>query len=378
MPAYGTNLTPAAFMETLRPANNPRRARRSTRDQRRASPARPGRTDGARCRRERACGARPGCGDRRWGGLRGGWRSAVATDAQRFGMGRLAAFLCGLGAIVLALASPLDALAGRLLQAHMTQHMLLMMVAPPLLWLGAPVASMLRGFPRRIRHGIAAGLAVPAMRRIESMIAHPAPLAGSRSSSRSGAWHTPRLYELALSSDGWHHLEHACFFMTAMMFWRPVILAWPAWSPWRRWTMIPYLLLEDFQNTVLAAILTMSDRVIYPAYAARLGTITALEDQSSGGRDHVGAGFGRVPRRGGRGGGGHPGVPQASGRLQAPLVAGEDPAGGGGVGLLGWPVSECGRLRRGDGTQCQGNGRAAALRRGPSLPSPIQLLCAPA
>ncbi len=70
-----------------------------------------------------------------------------------------------------------------------------------------------------------------------------------------------------------------------MMFWRPVILAWPARSSWPRWTVIPYLLLADLQNTVLAAILTLSDRVIYPAYLTvpRTGTITALEDQSVAG-----------------------------------------------------------------------------------------------
>src|SRR5260370_14764304 len=70
-----------------------------------------------------------------------------------------------------------------------------------------------------------------------------------------------------------------------MVFWRPVILAWPARSPWPRWTMIPYLLLADLQNTVLAAILTFSDRVIYPAYAtiARAGGISALDDQSMAG-----------------------------------------------------------------------------------------------
>ena len=70
-----------------------------------------------------------------------------------------------------------------------------------------------------------------------------------------------------------------------MMFWRPVILAWPARSWWPRWTVIPYLLLADLQNTVLAAILTLSDRVIYPAYLTvpRTGTITALEDQSVAG-----------------------------------------------------------------------------------------------
>ena len=212
----------------------------------------------------------------------GGWRALSRTLPRRFGVGRLAAFLCGLSAIVLALASPLDALASRLLQAHMTQHMLLMMVAPPLLWLGAPVAPMLRGLPRRIRRLVATGLAAPAARRIAPVIAHPA-VGWISFTVAFWAWHVPRLYELALSSDGWHHVEHACFFTAAMMFWRPVILAWPTRCPWRRWTMIPYLLLADFQNTALAAILTLSDRVIYPAYAARLGTITALEDQSVAG-----------------------------------------------------------------------------------------------
>jgi cytochrome c oxidase assembly factor CtaG len=211
-----------------------------------------------------------------------GWRALSRRTPQRFGPRRLAAFLAGLGAIVLAVGSPLDALAGRLLQAHMTQHMLLMMVAPPLLWLGAPVAPMLLGIPRRIRRAVAAELAAPSLRRITSLIAHPA-VGWTSFAVAFWVWHTPWFYELALRSDAWHHVEHACLFTTAMMFWRPVILTWPARSPWPRWTMIPYLLLADLQNTVLAAILTLSDRVIYPAYAARLGTIAALEDQSVAG-----------------------------------------------------------------------------------------------
>ncbi len=213
-----------------------------------------------------------------------GWRDLSRQMPQRFDTGRLAVFLGGLGAITLAIASPLDALAGQLLSAHMTQHLLLMMVAPPLLWLGAPVAPMLRGLPRRIRRSVAAGLASRPVRTTADVIAHPA-FGWVSFAVAFWAWHTPRLYELALQSHAWHHLEHACFFATAMLFWRPVILAWPARSPWPRWTMIPYLLLADLQNTVLAAILTLSDRVIYPAYAmiARAGTISALEDQSLAG-----------------------------------------------------------------------------------------------
>jgi len=77
-----------------------------------------------------------------------GWSALWRRMPERFGPGRLAAFLAGLGVIVLAAASPLDILASQRLWAHMTQHQLLMMVAPPLLWLGAPLAPMLCGLPR--------------------------------------------------------------------------------------------------------------------------------------------------------------------------------------------------------------------------------------
>jgi cytochrome c oxidase assembly factor CtaG len=202
----------------------------------------------------------------------------------RFGTGRPAAFLGGLGVMALATASPLHTLAGQRLSAHMTQHQLLMMLAPPLLWLGAPVAPMRLGLPRWIRGMVAAGLATRIVRTRAHVIAHPA-FGWFSFTVAFWACHAPRLYELALRSHAWHHLEHACFFATAMAFWRPVILAWPARSPWPRWTMIPYLLLGDLGDMVLAAILTFSDRVIYPAYAtiSRAGPITALDDQSVAG-----------------------------------------------------------------------------------------------
>src|SRR5207244_3252443 len=176
-----------------------------------------------------------------------GWRVLSRRMPLRFSESRLAAFLGGLGVIAFALASPLDALAGRRLSAHMTQHQLLMMLAPPLLWLGAPVAPMLLGLPRWIRRPIATALASRVGRATADVSAHPA-FGWISFAVAFWAWHTPRLYELALRSHAWHHLEHACFFATAMLFWRPVILAWPARSPWPRWTMIPYLLLADLQN----------------------------------------------------------------------------------------------------------------------------------
>src|SRR5258706_15501863 len=61
--------------------------------------------------------------------------------------GRLYATVGGLGALVLAIASPVDALAGFLLSAHMVQHLFLLAVAPPLLLLGAPTRVLLRALP---------------------------------------------------------------------------------------------------------------------------------------------------------------------------------------------------------------------------------------
>ena len=60
---------------------------------------------------------------------------------------RSALFFSGLVALVLALASGIEILAGDLFSIHMLQHMLLTIVAAPLLMLGAPVRPLLRGLP---------------------------------------------------------------------------------------------------------------------------------------------------------------------------------------------------------------------------------------
>jgi cytochrome c oxidase assembly factor CtaG len=98
-------------------------------------------------------------------------------------------------------------------------------------------------------------------------------------------WHLPPMYELALRSRSWHEVEHACFLGTALLFWWPVVQPWPGRAHWPRWTMIPYLLIADLQNTALAAFLTFYDRPLYPTYAAapRLWDISVLNDQAAAG-----------------------------------------------------------------------------------------------
>ena len=213
-----------------------------------------------------------------------GWTTVSRRMPERFGTSRLVAFMAGIASLILGLSPPVDALAPVLLQAHMIQHLLLMIVAPPLLWMGAPVAPMLLGLPKPIRRWVAIALASPLGRYLARVLASPV-VSGAAFFIAFWTWHVPALYDLALRSDLWHHVEHACFFATAVLFWRPVILPWPARSAWPRWAMIPYLVLGDLQNSVLAAILTFSDHVIYPAYDAvpRSPGFSALEDQAIAG-----------------------------------------------------------------------------------------------
>src|SRR5262249_51340433 len=94
-----------------------------------------------------------------------GWLVLSRRMPDRFGRAQAGAFLGGLATLILALCSPLDGLGRQFLQAHMIQHLLLMLVAPPLLWLGAPVAPLLLGLPRPVRRQVAIALGTLPMRR---------------------------------------------------------------------------------------------------------------------------------------------------------------------------------------------------------------------
>ncbi|MFT3882162.1 MAG: cytochrome c oxidase assembly protein [Gemmatales bacterium] len=214
-----------------------------------------------------------------------GWLFLHRRDPERWHAGSLCAFLGGLAAIYLALASPIEPFAGLLLQVHMVQHLLLMMVAPPLLWLGEPLLPMLRGLPRSIRVYWATPLLTsPALRRFFGTLTHPI-VALLVFIAMSGLWHLPALYDLAMRSTGWHYLQHLSFLLSALLFWYPVVRPHPSKPQWSLWLLLPCLFLADLFNTLLSAVLTFSDRVLYPYYdeVPRLGGITALDDQSAAG-----------------------------------------------------------------------------------------------
>src|SRR5207302_10204647 len=131
-----------------------------------------------------------------------GWRALRKRDSSRWTPGRLAAFLGGLAAVFVALASPVEPFAALLLQVHMVQHLLLMMVAPPLLWLGAPLFPLLRGLPAPVRIYWAAPLfRSPRVRGLFQRLTHPG-IALPLFAGTFWLWHVPALYDVALRSDG--------------------------------------------------------------------------------------------------------------------------------------------------------------------------------
>jgi putative membrane protein len=214
-----------------------------------------------------------------------GWARIRRTRQAQFSVGRLAAFLCGVVVLFVAVASPLDTFSESLLFMHMAQHYVLMSVAPPLIVLGAPVVPMLRGLPRWMIRGLLRPLFVTRALPFAGRLLTRPRVAWLAMNATYIGWHIPRAYEFALASENWHNFEHACFFLTNVMFWWPIIRPWPSSPLQSRWVLIPYLLLADVINTCVSAFLCFSGRLLYPSYDAipRPFGLSALNDQVAAG-----------------------------------------------------------------------------------------------
>jgi cytochrome c oxidase assembly factor CtaG len=214
-----------------------------------------------------------------------GWRRLRALHSTLLPQWRLVCFLAGIASLWLAIASPLDTFANFLLTVHMIQHLLLMLVAPPLILLASPEIPMRRGLPRwAVRNTLGPFLQWPLLKRFGRTLTHPAFCWIVGTLALLG-WHVPTAYDLALTSPGWHGVEHVCFFGTSILFWWPVIQPWPSFSHWPRWSVPAYLLCSSIVGSILAAFLCFSDRPLYSTYAAmpRLFGLSALEDQATAG-----------------------------------------------------------------------------------------------
>src|SRR5213592_2596913 len=135
---------------------------------------------------------------------------------------RTASFVAGLVTIVVALDSPVDDLAEELLWVHMVQHVLILMVAPPLLALARPWNRMWHGFPlgfrRRTARAVTQSPRLAPLRTAAGLLQDPLP-SWLAFNVTFLAWHVPAAYDATLHSQFVHALEHATFFGTALLFW---------------------------------------------------------------------------------------------------------------------------------------------------------------
>ncbi len=214
-----------------------------------------------------------------------GFRAIRRTRPALFPTWRAFCFLGGLLALFLAIASPLDSLSNLLLAVHMTQHLLLMSVAPPLVALGAPQVPLLRGLPKMwVREGLGPFFTLAPVHALQRLLKSRL-VAWLLMNLAFLAWHVPRAYDLALAHPQLHEVEHGCFFFTSLLFWWPIVEPWPTVYKGSRWLLLPYLMSADIVNTALSAFLSFSGRVVYPSYAnaPRLFGISALNDQVAAG-----------------------------------------------------------------------------------------------
>ncbi len=214
-----------------------------------------------------------------------GWLRLRRRGVAYFGPWHLASMLGGIFALYIAMQSPLEAFGSLLLQIHMLQHLLLMFIAPPLIWLSRPELPLLIGLPRVLRQAVVAPLIRDdGVRMLIRGLRHPV-VAWLLFVMATWIWHLPALYTRALTSTFWHEAEHATFFLAALCFWHVVIAPYPHARRANRWVVLPFLFLAGLQGTALSALLTFSDRVLYAHYLTvpRIWQILPLDDQAIAG-----------------------------------------------------------------------------------------------
>jgi cytochrome c oxidase assembly factor CtaG len=189
----------------------------------------------------------------------------------------LAAVWFAIGLVVIAgsLLGPLDGLADASLAWHMVQHLALVLVAAPLLLLGAPLRLALGALPPRAGSAFARVLNSRPVR----VLTNPG-VAWVQFVLVMYGTHFSPLYEAALENDAVHACEHALYLTSALIFWTPVLAVAPAPHAPPHPVRILMLFLALPASAFLGFAFYVSKHVMYAHYAARPG---ALDDQIAGG-----------------------------------------------------------------------------------------------
>lgn len=201
-----------------------------------------------------------------------------AGTMRRLGSFTRTATLGGLLALAVALSPPLDQAGESLLTAHMVQHLVLMLVAAPLLALGkaeAYLATLLPHSPRRHLH-----------RKLNLTGLNPllAPfIAWLLFGAALWLWHVPAFYEAAVHQDLAHITQHVAFLVPAWFFWRTTLTG--TTSRRAGFPLAAVLLFTTMvHSNALAGMLVFASEPWYSTYVTAGETgLTALQDQQLAG-----------------------------------------------------------------------------------------------
>ncbi|HEY4378434.1 MAG TPA: cytochrome c oxidase assembly protein [Acidimicrobiales bacterium] len=198
---------------------------------------------------------------------------AVWGAWARLGPGRVVStwragcFVGGLLVAAGAVVGPMDGLADRSLPAHMTQHVLLMLVAGPLLAVGRPVEVLARLLPDRLRRSaMRGGARASRSARGDGWPRWAAATVTLHTVVMLG-WHVPALYQLAVRNEGVHGLEHLSMTVAAVVMWWVLL---DAGRPRPAAGAVLALFAADLPMTLLGVALMVSRTVWYPVYGTGL------------------------------------------------------------------------------------------------------------
>jgi len=218
--------------------------------------------------------------------LVGRWRLKQRGSERLVRPWRSVSYLLGLIVLWIALMSPIDILSGQFFFMHMIQHLLLVMIAPPLLLIANPMPIAMWGMPSGLRREVGRWLRPEAtFRRAVRALTTPG-LVWLYFVAAVVGWHDPNAYNATLEYDLVHDLEHLTFFFTAMLFWWHVIGVAPhIHKRLSQGVRVGYVLSVVPVTAVTGIVIAFASEPIYTYYTTvpRLGNITVLEDQMLGG-----------------------------------------------------------------------------------------------
>jgi putative membrane protein len=187
--------------------------------------------------------------------------------------GQVACFSGALLAMVLSLQGPLHELSDYFLfSAHMVQHLVLILVMPPMLLAGIPDWLLRPALNVRAVKAVARALTFPLV-------------AFALNNAIFLAWHFPGPYDLMMRDHGVHVAMHLTIMVTGVIMWWPVMSPLPELPRIAAPLQMVYLFLVGIPMMLSAALITFSANAMYSWYveAPRLWGLSPLEDQRLGG-----------------------------------------------------------------------------------------------